>query len=116
MNNKSKRFVKQFVLGFGFLSGVWVRIGFDPEDYILGYAHKVLEYVFPGNVLSFWFWIIPILFLGVSIFGSYRNGKILGILAVFIAFMAGLSVPELYFLVLLALAVIVGFIASKRKN
>ncbi len=111
----SKRFIKQFVLGFGFLSGLWIRIGFDPEDIVLGLAHKALDYVFPGNVFSFWFWIIPILFLAYSVFGSYKNGRILGILAVFIAFMAGLSVPDLYFLVLLLLAVVVGFFASKNK-
>jgi len=115
MNNQSKRFVKQFVLGFGFLSGVWVRIGFDPEDYVLNYAYTFLDYIFPGNVLSPWFWIIPVLLLVASIFGAYKNGKVLGILSVFIAFMAGLSVPDLYFLVLLVLAIIVGFIASKKK-
>lgn len=115
MNNHSKRFVKQFVLGFGFLSGIWVKIGFDPEDFILNYAHKALDFVFPGNILSPWFWIVPVLLLAVSIYGSYVNGKVLGILAVFIAFMAGLSFPEMYFFVLLILAVIVGFIASRKK-
>ena len=35
MAKKVHRFIWQFVIGFGFLSGIWTAIGIDPESLLI---------------------------------------------------------------------------------
>lgn len=111
-----RHFVQQFVLGFGFLSGLWVKLGFDPEDILIGFVSDFFEMVSPGNTLSPLFWVVPIVLTVVSLAGAFYYGEFVGVLAVGLSFVAGFLFPDLLFVFLLVSAVVVGIFAVRVKK
>ena len=56
-----KSFVQEFVIGFGFLSGLWIYAGVNPETEIIKALSSVIKELSPDPMYSFMFWIIPII-------------------------------------------------------
>jgi hypothetical protein len=85
-------FVQQFVLGFGFLGGFWIHVGINPENEILK-ALSIIgkSFAFNSN-FSLLFWMIPTLDMILSLFFTYVVGGLLGIIAVFLAFVGGIFI------------------------
>jgi len=44
MAKRARRFIWQFVLGLGFLSGIWTAIGLDPEEVLISQL-RVLQQI-----------------------------------------------------------------------
>jgi hypothetical protein len=117
MARRSKTFLWQVVVGFGFLSGVWTAVGIDPEEVVLNLLGTAITAVYPNAALRTLFIILPTILLLLSISNAWKKGKVLGLASVIIAYAAGLSIlvslPST--LVLLLVALLVGYLATNRK-
>jgi hypothetical protein len=117
MAKRSRTYIWQFVIGLGFLSGIWTAIGIDPEEVILNLLGSVTGEIYPDPTLRHLFIILPTLLLLLSIWGAYKKGRVLGLISVVIAYMAGLSILVALWpsLVLLLAAIITGYLATGRR-
>jgi hypothetical protein len=117
MAKKSRTYIWQFVIGLGFLSGLWTAIGINPQEIILNVLGTVTESVYSDPAIRFLFIILPIILLILSIIGAYKKGKVLGLISVIVAYFAGLSVliSTMTSVVFLCIAIIIGYLATNRK-
>ncbi|MFY9750572.1 MAG: hypothetical protein WAK75_06675 [Methanoregula sp.] len=119
MAKKFRRFLWQFVIGFGFLSGLWTAIGINPENVIITALGSVVTTQVSDPVIRAFIVLLPTLILIVSVIGAYRHGKIPGLIAVLVAYVAGLVILSavLVGLAVLCVAVIIGYYStgSRRK-
>jgi hypothetical protein len=118
MAKKSRRFIWQFVIGLGFLSGIWTAIGLDPGDVLISVVGSTIDSVFPSPLVRYLFLVLPTLLLAVSVIGAYQKGKGLGLVSVLVAYGAGLVILALpvFGLALLALAAAVGYGAGAKRR
>jgi len=118
MVKKSRRFVWQFVIGLGFLSGIWTAIGLDPGDVLISVVGSAIDSVFPSPLVRYLFVILPTMLLALSVIGAYRKGKGLGLVSVLVAYGAGLVLlaSPVFGLALLALAAAVGYSAAVKRR
>ena len=117
MGRKAKNYLWQSVIGLGFFSGLWTAVGVDPEQVIISALSAVIDKAWPDPNIRYLFIILPTLLLLASVYGAYRNGRMLGIVGVIIAYGAGLlllSATGLALLLLVA-ALVCGWIASDRR-
>jgi len=116
MAKRSKAYIWQFVIGLGFLSGVWTAIGIDPGAVILNVLGDVIGTFYSDPVVRSLFLILPTALLVVSIISAYRKGKVLGLISVIMAYSAGLfiMVSTGTSLLLLIIAIIIGYLATSR--
>lgn len=112
----SKSFVQEFVLGFGFLSGLWIYIGVNPEIEIIKIFVTVIREISPNPMYSFAFWIVPVIVTLSSLAGSYFLGGWLGLISVGLAFLGGIFIGSSIGIFFLIIAVILGFIAPLTQN
>ena len=117
MARKSKTYIWQFVIGLGFFSGLWTAIGIDPQEVILNVLDKVVDTLYPDPIVRTLFLILPTLLLQFSIISAYTKGRVLGLAAVIVAYVAGLSilVSVSSALLLLVLAIIIGYLATNHR-
>jgi hypothetical protein len=117
MARRSKTFLWQFVIGLGFLSGICTAIGIDPQEVILGKVGTAVATLWPDPNIHVLFLILPTLLLLISIYGAYRGGKMLGLVSVILAYLAGFSIllSLTTTLVLLCIALFVGYLATNRR-
>ena len=117
MAKKSKAYIWQFVIGLGFLSGVWTAIGIDPSAVILDVLGDMIGTLYSDPVVRSLFLILPTALLVVSIISAYRKGKVPGLISVIMAYSAGLFiiVSAGTSLFLLIIAVIIGYLATSRR-
>ena len=117
MAKKSKAYIWQFVIGLGFLSGVWTAIGIDPSAVILDVLGDMIGTLYSDPVVRSLFLILPTALLVVSIISAYRKGKVLGLISVIMAYSAGLfiMVSTGTSLLLLIIAIIIGYLATSRR-
>jgi energy-converting hydrogenase Eha subunit E len=117
MAKKSKAYIWQFVIGLGFLSGVWTAIGIDPSAVILDVLGDMIGTLYSDPVVRSLFLILPTALLVVSIISAYRKGKVLGLISVIMAYCAGLViiVSTGTSLLLLIIAIIIGYLATSRR-
>jgi hypothetical protein len=117
MARRSKTYLWQIVIGFGFLSGVWTAIGIDPEEVILNLLGTAITAAYPDPTIRALFIVLPTILLLWSVYQAYRKGRVFGLVAVLLAYMAGLSVllSLTTTIVLLTAALIVGYLATNRK-
>lgn len=117
MTKRSRRYVWQFTIGLGFLSGFWNAIGIDPEEVILNLLGSVTGEIYPDPLLRQVFIILPLIVLLLSVWGAYRGGRTKGLVSVLIAYMAGLSILVALWtsLLLLAISVMIGYLATARR-
>jgi len=117
MAKKSRTYVWQFVIGLGFLSGLWTAIGIDPEAVILNALGRAAGTIIADENVRTLFVILPTILLLFSIYGAYRKGRVMGLAAVIVAYLAGISilVSTGTALLLLLAAVILGLLATNRR-
>ncbi len=113
MGSKSirKSFVNEFVLGFGFLSGLWIYVGINPEAEVMKVLQIIIQQISPNPYYSFLFWLIPTLSTLLAIAGAYVFGGGLGVIAVALAFLGGIFINLNLGIILLILGILLGFIA-----
>ena len=117
MAKKSRIYIWQFVIGLGFFSGLWTAIGIDPQAVIVDFLGDVVDTVYSDPAIRSLFFILPTILLLISILGAYTKGRISGLISVIIAYIAGLFifVSTVTALVILVVAVIIGYLAPKRS-
>jgi hypothetical protein len=117
MAKKSRTYIWQFVIGLGFLSGLWTAIGIDPQAVILDVLGNVVDTVYSDPAIRSLFLILPMILLLLSVLGAYMRGKFLGLISVIVAYLAGLLflVSTVTALVFLGIAIIIGYLAPKRS-
>lgn len=114
----ARNLVKSLVVGFGFLNGLWLAIGIDPQDELIHFLQPILSNLHP--LLKALFIILPGLFMIgtiITIFTIYKRGGIIGSLAVLIAFIAGALILHNYIISigLLLMALMIGQLSFRRK-
>jgi len=80
--NKKEYFIDEFVIGLGFLSGLWIAVGFNPEAELFKALGMIINILNPNFGFNTLFFIVPTLILIASIIGSYLMGGKLGLFAV----------------------------------
>jgi hypothetical protein len=117
MAKKSRTYIWQFVIGLGFFSGLWTAIGIDPQAVIVDFLGDVVDTFYSDPAIRSLFLILPTILLLISILGAYKKGRIPGLISVIIAYIAGLFifVSTVTALVILVVAVIIGYLAPKRS-
>lgn len=116
MARRTGVFLKEFVILFGFLNGLWLAIGVNPGAELLVVLRGIVEGLFTGAPVRFLFTFLPLVLLGTMLYLIHRRGGWLGFVAVGFGFLAGLQVlaaPRVS-LVLLAVAMLLGVVATKR--
>ena len=102
-------FVEEFVIGFGFLSGLFVNIGVDPEGLIYETLFNALAKINPDVAwFGILFTILGIIVLIMTIFGAFEMGGVIGLIAVFLAFLGGVLITTQIGWILLIVAVVIG--------
>jgi hypothetical protein len=117
MAKRSTTYIWQFVIGFGFLSGISTAVGINPEEVILNTLGTVTSAIYPDPTVRQLFIILPTILLIISVYSAYKKGRVLGLVAVIIAYLAGLSILVSVgtTLVLLLVAVVIGYLATTRR-
>jgi hypothetical protein len=117
MAKKSRTYIWQFVIGLGFLSGLWTAIGIDPQETIFNILGNAADSVYSDPTVRFLLLLLPTILLILSIIGAYKKGKILGLISVIVAYVAGLFIltSTMTALVILGIAIIIGFLATNRR-
>jgi len=114
---KSSLFIREFVIGLGFLSGIFTAIGIDPEQVIIGIIGKAAVSLYPGPEISALFIILPTILLLISLIAAFLKGRILGLVSVLVAYCAGIFilVSTVLALILLIGATGIGYLATNRR-
>jgi len=117
MAKRSRAYIWQFVIGLGFISGVWTAIGIDPEAVILNVVGDIIGTVYSNPGFRSLLIILPTVLLVISVFGAYRRGRVLGLISVIVAYISGLAilVSIMTSAILLVVAVITGYLATNRR-
>ena len=120
MPTKGEIFVQEFVLGFGFLGGLFAWVGVDPEEEIL---KGLLRAFFPNNesMISIVLVLFVLLSVFISILGTLAVGGKLGLLAVALAWISGFTMPlgnswTVVGAAFLIAALIIGPLACEQKS
>jgi hypothetical protein len=117
MAKKSRTYIWQFVIGLGFLSGLWTAIGIDPQAVIVGVLGNLVDTLYSDPAIRSLFLILPTILLFLSILGAYTRGRLLGLISVILAYLAGLFilVSTVTALVFFGVAIIIGYLAPDRR-
>jgi hypothetical protein len=117
MAKKSGLFIRQFVIGLGFLSGIFTAIGIDPQVILLRIIGNAVGSVYPDPQVSYMFFILPTVLLLVSLIAAFMKGKVLGLVSVIVAYCSGvlIFISAVLSITLLLLAVALGFLATNRR-
>jgi hypothetical protein len=117
MAKRSKTYIWQFVIGLGFVSGLWTAIGIDPQAVLLTALGNVVDALYSDPVVRLIFFILPLIILGISVYGAYRKGRILGLVSVIIAYFAGVLIlaSTATALILLGCAICIGYLAAGKR-
>jgi ABC-type sulfate transport system permease component len=108
-------FLKSTIISFGFLSGVWIHLGFDPQSFVFSLLQDILLKVEPEYVqaITIVFFALPIILTCIGVLTAYRRAGWWGLLATALAFYAGI-ILNVSSIGLLAAALIIGFFAARR--
>ena len=114
--NRFNTVVKELIIGFGFLNGLWYAIGTSPETEILGFINRYVN-LMPIALQRIVF-AIPLILMALTILtviSIYRKGGVLGSLAILTAFTAGAIVIKNWQAagILLLIAIVTGLISIR---
>lgn len=117
MTKKSRTYIWQFVIGLGFLSGLWTAIGIDPQEMILNILGNAAVSIYSDPAIRFLLLVLPTILFILSIIGVYKKGKVPGPISVIVAYIAGLFIliSTMTALVFLGIAIIIGYLATNRR-
>jgi ABC-type multidrug transport system permease subunit len=106
------------VIGFGFLSGIWTAIGINPEGLLINALGSVLTAQYSDPAIRTFFLLLPTLILVVSVIGAYLNGRVPGLMAVLVAYVAGLVILSSFpvGLALICIAIIIAYYATRPRR
>ena len=110
MKKRNESYVQEFVLVFGFLNGLWISSGVNPEAEIL----KAFTDLVP-EMSTLFFWGITITLTIGTIWSAYVVGKWLGLVAVLAAFLGGVFIDS-WGIWSLLMGVGIGWIAPTSKK
>ena len=104
----AKGFITDFVVGFGFINGLWIAAGVDPESEIIKAFQQAILQNDPNNPFIILFPIIPYLVLLATLLAMFKLGGLVGFIMVFFGFLAGalLLVSNGYSIFILVLVLI----------
>ena len=113
----AKNLIRSLVIGFGFLNGVWLAIGINPQDELIKFLQPLLIGLHP--IMKTLFIVLPtIILIGtiITLLSIYKKGGVLGSLAVIMGFVAGALVLINYVLSagLLLIALILGYFSLRN--
>jgi hypothetical protein len=113
----NKTYIWQFVIGLGFVSGLWTAIGIDPQAVLLTALGNVVDTLYSDPVVRWIFLILPLIIFGISVYGAYRKGRFPGLVSVIIAYFAGVLIlaSTATALILLGCAIFIGYLAAGRR-
>jgi hypothetical protein len=111
--------IKEIIVGFGFLNGLWYAIGTSPETEILGFINRYISLM--PEILQKIILIIPFILMAltiITIISIYHQGRILGIIAISLAFISGAIILKNWqvALILLLASIILGLISFRNKK
>ena len=117
MAKKSHTYIWQFVIGLGFLSGLWTAIGIDPQEIVFNILGNAANSLYSDPAIRFLLLLLPTILFILSIIGAYKKGKVLGLISVIVAYIAGLFIltSTTTALVILGIAIIIGYLATNRR-
>jgi hypothetical protein len=117
MANRSMSYIRHFVIGLGFFSGLWTAVGINPGEVILNALGTVTGEFSPDPRVRQLFIILPLILLLISVYGAYKKGRFLGLTSVIIAYLAGLSILVALWtsLSILLVAILTGYLAAGRR-
>ena len=106
--------LREIIIGFGFLEGLWLAVGINPEAEILKAFTEVLVDLGTGAGYVFLLKILPILIFIGTLALIYSLGGKLGLIAVGCAFLGGLLilVTPILSVILIIVALVIGSIAE----
>ena len=113
---RTQVFLKESVILFGFLNGLFVSIGVNPGATLLAVIANTIDSLTGGNGLArLLLTLLPLVLVGLALYLIGKRGGWLGFLAVGLAFVSGLwllAAPTLATLLLLA-SLALGVIATR---
>jgi hypothetical protein len=114
---RKQRFVRSAITSFGFLSGVWVHLGFDPQSWVHEIFRDLLVGAAPqySQAITVLFFATPIIAACVALLGMYRHAGWFGLLALTLAFYAGLRL-DVIGIVLLVIALAIGIFWTRTNR
>ena len=92
MSNSSQLSLRELIIGFGFLEGIWLAVGVNPEGEIINALTSVLVDLNISFIYILILKIIPVLAFIGTLFFIYALGRVLGLLAVASSFIGGLFI------------------------
>ena len=111
MTTKSDIFLQEFVLGFGFLGGLFTWVGVDPQEEVV---RALLTVAIPNNesLVSLVIVLFILVSTAVGVLGTWQMAGWLGLFVVGMAWISGLIIAvnslTLWGTILLILAAILG--------
>ena len=116
MRKKSGLFIRESVIGLGFLPGLWTAIGINPQTVLLTLAERSADEVLHDPSVRFFFVVLPTILLLLSVITAYKRGRIAGLISVFFAYAGGLVVIESLYMsvILLGIAILLGIFATSK--
>jgi predicted branched-subunit amino acid permease len=117
MGKKGGLFIRQFVIGLGFLSGVFTAIGIDPQETVIRIIGSAVGSLYPDPQISYLFFILPTFLLLISVITAYLKGRVVGLISVLVAYCSGvlILVSTALALILLGFAILLGYLAVNRR-
>jgi len=122
--SKEEVFVREFVLGVGFVGGIFTRIGIDPEaeafKALIAVVIELAKFISPSlaSQISLLVWFLSIIIAIFSLISIYFCGRFIGLLAVGLAWLAGffIVVNPLAGLLLLIISASIGILAPSSAS
>ena len=89
--SKGEMFVRTFVIGFGFLSGLFARIGVDPQGLVVSSMLDILKEIDMSMAISFsiLFGLLSIIVPVANFIEGYIAAGIVGIAAIILGWLSG---------------------------
>ena len=110
--------LKEFIIGFGFVEGLWLTVGINPKAEISKALIQLLINLRIESGYIFLFKILPILVLIGTLWSIYNLSKLYGLIVVFLAFIGGLLilVSPIFSIILLVILLILGKYENEIKK
>lgn len=102
--------LQELILCSGFLGGLWIYAGVNPETEIL----RAFTDLVPG-ISSVLFWLVSITLTVAPIWATWRIGGVCGLAALLLAFLGGIFIESIG-IWLLIIALIIGGLCPIRKK
>ncbi|MEM4268291.1 MAG: hypothetical protein QXK37_05685 [Candidatus Woesearchaeota archaeon] len=117
IKKKYRRFFLQYVVLFGFLTGLFTAIGISPLDEVFSFMGRYMNFVVDNLLVQLVFVLMPLISFIMMVKKVYKKARKLGLAAVFVGYISGISVllhPTLS-LGLLLVAFVLAVIGLERK-